>query len=427
MSKAPRPAVLLVHPVRLSGEPNEAFKAAVRELGFAVGAVYQCTADSVADIHALERDDDFSVYATERDDAVRQLPTEDFDIRAVVPVTESGVYLTDMIAERLGVPGNDPELAWARRSKSAMRARAVETGVRVPGFRLVHTASEIREAVAAIGFPAIVKPTLGAGSHGVTLVSDADALDRVDQLPTHDIHGLPIREWLVERYVRGPEFAVNFFSFDGEHRLLDIWEYRRPGDGDYDFPLWDIVQIDERHRDWERVSSFVREVLDAYGIERGASHTEVKCNDEGVFLVEIAARWPGGPALALWEKYGGLRPLHDTVNAFLGRRPALFDRPARFAKVFGSVVVLNEGAPGRLVAMHGLEDVERLPDTEELLVGYRPGEHVPHTRDATAIPFSVAVHGPDEAALLETMAIVRSLVRLEIEPAADPADAARPA
>ncbi|MEY9945251.1 ATP-grasp domain-containing protein [Kitasatospora sp. GAS1066B] len=414
---AATPAILLVDPVR-QGVP---FKAAARDLGFAVVSLY--TLDYLAALPGHQEGDDLSLYAGEPEDAARQLAGTGFDVRAVVPALEAGVYLADLIAQRLGLPGNDHALAWARRNKAAMRARAGEAGVRVPEFRRVHAAAEIAAAAHQVGFPVIVKPTMGAGSQGVTVFSDADALHDVERLVTHDVYREPITEWLVERYIRGREFAVNFFSADGRHRLVDIWEYRRPDDGDYDFPLWDIVQIDERHPDRERVERFVREALDAYGIRRGPSHTEVKCNEEGVFLIEVGARLSGGPAVEMWARYGGLRPFHDAIECYLGRRPRLLDQPVVFPGVFGSVVIHNEQAPGTLVAVHGLDRLDDLPGIDSVLVGYQPGDHVPLTRDNVSIPFSASVHGQDEAAVLATLAAVRSLVRLEIRPDPVPADA----
>lgn len=420
MGERRRPAVVLVHPVPHSGLPHEPSKTAVRDLGFAVVSVYMFAPGTAVDLSEHEKGDDLSLYTHDCEDVVRRLADEDFDVQAVVPSTERGVHLADLVAERLGVPGNRATLAWARRSKSAMRAHAVEAGVRIPDFRLVHTKAEIAESARELGFPAIVKPTLGAGSQGVTLLPDEDALGDLSGLPDHDLHGNPIEEWLVEEYIQGRELVVNFYTAQDEHRLVDIWDYRRPDDRPYDFPLWDIIQIGTHDPDYERVDQFVREVLDAYGIRRGPSHIEVKCNDKGVYLIEIAARLGGGPAQSMWAKYGGMRPLHYAIECYLDRRPEWHDQPVGFPEVFGSVVILNEGPPGTLVAVHGLEQVQQLTGLDELQLGYQPGEHVPTTRHAFSVPFSASVHGPDETSVLGTMKTIRSLITLEIEPDAVP-------
>ncbi|MEW2545134.1 ATP-grasp domain-containing protein [Streptomyces sp. NPDC047002] len=406
------PAIVLVDPVR-QGRP---FKAAARELGFHVVSLYTHAYLASLDGHA--EGDDLSLYTADPDEAERLLTDAGVDARAVVPCLEAGVHLTDVLAHRLGLPGNDHTLAWARRSKAAMRAHGAEAGLRIPEFRLVHSANEIARAAHDIGFPVIVKPTLGAGSQGVRVYSTAADLADLEPRVTHDVYREPVREWLVERYVRGREFAVNFFSSDGEHRIVDMWEYLRPDDADYDFPLWDIIQVGRDHSDFARVEEYTRSVLTAFGVRRGPSHTEVKCAADGVYLIEVGARLSGGPAVDLWMAHGGLRPFHDTIACYLGRRPALLDGPVDFPVRFGSAVVHNEQGPGPLVAVHGAAEAAELPGVDSVELGYAPGEHVPATHDNVSIPFSAAVHGPDADAVLATLARIRSLVRVETRPAA---------
>jgi biotin carboxylase len=393
------------------------YRTAVRDLGFYPVSLFTRPSRLPADPAG-----EISLQVSDVDDAVRQVRAAEFDLRAVVPANGARAHVADEIAARLGLPGNDHTLGWARRNKAAMRVRAAQAGLRVPEFRHVHSLGEVAEAARDIGFPAIVKQTMGTGSHGVSVISDAAALDGAGKVWTEDWLGRPVTEWLVERYVRGREYAVNFFSADGKHRLVDIWEYRQPDDRDYDFPLWDIIQIDDDHPDYVEVERFVRQVLDAFGIRRGPSHVEVKCDGDGddVYLIELAPRFSGGPAVDMWPRHSDLRPYRDAVECYLGRRPPMIDGDHGFKAVLGSVVIRNEDAPGTLVAVHGLDELGALPGVADVLVGFQPGDHVPVTSYNMCIPVSASVHGPDRATVLRTMAIARETIRLEIAP--DPAD-----
>ncbi|MFI1164440.1 ATP-grasp domain-containing protein [Streptomyces sp. NPDC020801] len=412
------PVILLIDPTGTGNGRN--YKTAIRDLGF--DAVSLFTGLSAVANQQADLDDEMSLRVSDVDDAVRQVRAAGFDVRAVVPANGTSLHVADEIAARLGLPGNDPALGWARRNKAAMRDRAAQTRVRVPEFRLVHSLGEVAEAARDIGFPVIVKQTMGTGSYGVSVISDMAALDEAHKVRTVDRSGQPVTEWLVERYIRGREYAVNFCSADGEHRLIDIWEYRRPDDRDYDFPLWDIVQIGGAHPDYVRVERFCRQVLDAFGIRQGPGHIEVKCSGDGddVYLIELAARFSGGPAVPMWTRHSDLRPFHDAVECFLGRRPNMIDGDHGFRAVLGSVVIRNDDAPGTLVAVHGLDELAALPGIADVLVEFRPGDHVPITNDNRHIPVSASVYGPDRATVLRTIAIARATVRLEIAP--DPAD-----
>ncbi|GHJ40815.1 ATP-grasp domain-containing protein [Streptomyces sp. TS71-3] len=411
------PVILLIDPASRNG-PD--YRAAIHDLGFAVLSL--STGVSTAANQQAGPDGEMSLQVSDVDDAVRQVRAAGVDVRAVVPAHGASLHVADEIAARLGLPGNDPALGWARLNKAAMRARAAETSVRIPEHRLAHSLGEVAEAARDIGFPVIVKQTMGTGSYGVSVISDAAALDEAGKVWTVDLLGLPVTEWLVERYVRGREYAVNFCSADGEHRLIDIWEYRRPDHRDYDFPLWDIIQIDSAHPDHVRVERFCRQVLDAFGIRQGPGHIEVKCSGDGddVYLIELAARFTGGPAVPMWTRHSDLRPFHDAVECYLGRRPNMIDGDHGFRAVLGSVVIRNDDAPGTLVAVHGLDELGALPGIADVLVEFRPGDHVPTTTHNMCIPVSASVHGPDRATVLRTMAIARETVRLEIAP--DPAE-----
>ncbi|MGW7595474.1 hypothetical protein ACWGK9_41220, partial [Streptomyces rubiginosohelvolus] len=156
-------------------------------------------------------------------------------------------------------------------------------------------------------------------------------------------------------------------------------------------------------------------ILDAYGIHRGPAHTEVKCGEDGVYLMEVGARLPGGPAVPMWSRYSSaLHPFHDAIECYLGRRPAMMDKPFEFRAKLGSLVLRNDEEPGILIAVHGLEKLEGLPGIDTLMVDCRPGDYIPLTRDSTNIPVSVFVTGADTEAVLTTLATVRSLVSLEI-------------
>jgi biotin carboxylase len=412
-----KPVILLIDPT--GSKSGREYRTAIRDLGFRAVSLF---ADRSASASAVPEtsDGDPALHVGDVDDAVRQIRAAGLDVRAVVPALGMSVHLADELAARLGLPGNDHSLGWARRNKAEMRARAELTGVRVPRFRRIGALDEAAQAAREIGFPVIVKQTMGSGSFGVRVAGDEAALDEAVGSLAVDKHDRAMSEWLVERYIRGREYAVNFFSADGEHRMVDAWEYRMPDDRDYDFPLWDIVQIGAEHPDYGPVEKFVKQVLDAFGIRGGPSHIEVKCGDEqDVYLIELAARFSGGPAVEMWARHSDLRPFHDAVECYLGRRPRMIDGDHGFRAVLGSVVIRNDDAPGTLVAVHGVDELSALPGVADVLVEFEPGDHVPITDSNICIPVSASVHGPDRASVLRTIARARELVRLEIE--ADPA------
>jgi biotin carboxylase len=286
--------------------------------------------------------------------------------------------------------------------------------VPVPRHESVRDLRGVATAAARIGLPVIVKPATGAGSHNVFLVRNPAEMAGIVGADRHDLFGARIDEWLVEEYVRGREFAVNTFSFAGDHRVIDVWEYRLPDTAEYDNPYWDFVQSDEVDPDRQAAVELALRALDAFEIELGPCHVEVKVNrGEGIFI-EIGARLPGAGIPALWERRGNLLPYHDTLAAHLGRRPMMLLDPPRFTGRLGMCFIRNDGPPGTLRRLDGLAEVRRMPGVLEVITPAELGDPVPTTRSLGTELASVRMSAPSGRALTELISRVRATLTAEV-------------
>jgi biotin carboxylase len=407
-------AVVLVDGV-LNGQP---FKPACAELGLPVVGVYTIERRTLQQMAPGHADGDAAtVYGSDPDALAGRVAELTGRVRAVVPATEPAVYCAALLADRCGVPGNPAGTALARRDKRAMRRLAADRGIRVPRHESVRDVRDIPPAAARTGLPVIVKPATGAGSHNVFLVRSPAGLAPIATADRHDLFGGRIDEWLVEEYVRGREFAVNTFSFGGMHRIVDVWEYRLPDTGDYDNPYWDFVQAEDGDPDRAAAVELALRVLDAFEIELGPCHVEVKVDQGEGVLIEIGARLPGAGIPGLWQRYGSLRPYHDTLAAHLGRRPEVLAAPPRFTGRLGMCFIRNDGPPGTLRRLDGLARVRRMPGVVEVITTAAPGDPVPTTRSLGTELAKVRMCAPSGPALTELISRVRATLTAEVDPA----------
>ena len=80
-----------------------------------------------------------------------------------------------LIAEKFGLRFLNSATTRLMRDKFSVRQTLATRGVRQPGFALAETATELRQAVAEIGYPVLVKPSDGYGSQNVSvLFSESD-------------------------------------------------------------------------------------------------------------------------------------------------------------------------------------------------------------------------------------------------------------
>ncbi|MET9232361.1 ATP-grasp domain-containing protein [Lentzea sp. NPDC003310] len=259
--------------------------------------------------------DDIS-YGGDLDALVRLLAP--YRVTHVLAGVESGVELASDLAAALDVvTRNDEKFGHARRDKAAMLDRLSGAGLEVRDHLTARTEAEaVAWSETRDEWPVVVKPTGSAGTDGVRVCFDATevASAAAAVLGTPNIFGGTNDVVLLEAFLAGQEYMVNAVSVDGRHRVTEVWHTAKRLHGGamiYDFheiipPSSEISQ---------RISAYVREVLDALGVRWGPSHTEVIVSGDGVQVVETAARTHGSIDPSATVRVYGSNQVLDTVRA----------------------------------------------------------------------------------------------------------------
>ena len=104
---------------------------------------------------------------------------EQFD--AVITTDEASVLSVAAIADALSLPGISVSGAAKSRNKYYMRQAHQAHAAPCPDFRLCDSLESAQKAAKAIGYPVIIKPTLGANAEHAYLVRDEQALNKICQ------------------------------------------------------------------------------------------------------------------------------------------------------------------------------------------------------------------------------------------------------
>jgi len=215
-------------------------------------------------------------------------------VGAILGVDDSGTLLAARAGEALGLPGNAPEAAQAARHKHAMRCRFAEAGVPSPRFRLFHVGDDPERVAREVSFPCVVKPTTLSGSRGVMradtpgeLASRFRRLERILAVERCD-------EILVEDYVPGVEVALEGLLDGGRLHVLALFDKPDPLEGPF-FEETIYVTPSRLSEDaQERIRDAASRAAAALGLREGPVHAELRLNDAGPWLVEVAGRSIGG-------------------------------------------------------------------------------------------------------------------------------------
>ena len=261
---------------------------------------------------------------------------------AVLAVGDRPAVLAACAAERLGVNGNPPEAAMASVDKREARRRFAAAGLIVPWHFAVGADVDADAAPrdARVRFPCVLKPTGLSGSRGVIRANDAAefaaALTRIRAL----LARVEVRaertasdDVLVEGFIPGREYAVEGVLTRGRLHVFTIFDKPDPLDGPFFEETIYVTPASLDSATSDAIGAIVERGARALGLRHGPVHAEVRVSDEGIVLLEIAARPIGGLcSRALWFESGA--SLEDVLlDHALGGDAASYQRAPQASAV----------------------------------------------------------------------------------------------
>jgi biotin carboxylase len=320
-------------------------------------------------------------------------------VSRVVPGTESGVVLADTLARLLELPGNSPESSGARRDKARMQEAAARAGLATPRGAEVRSVPEALAWYDSSGTEEVaVKPLASAGSDNVHFCRDrtevASACTRI--LGSTTVYGDVNRSLVVQERVFGVEYYINTVSWDGAHRVAEIWRYTKRR-GDSGSPVYDFEEpVGAGEPEFAVLRRFVFQVLSALGIEYGAAHTEVIMAGHGPVLIETGARLGGATMPEVVDMLCGTSQATLLADVLLD--PAAL---TRFSDVrtgpdgaVRNVAFINE-IPGVVRSLEWMDRIAALPTAVRAVNSVAPGSRIPRTVDLFTSPGFVYLAAPD--------------------------------
>ncbi|MCB8962054.1 MAG: ATP-grasp domain-containing protein [Ardenticatenales bacterium] len=216
----------------------------------------------------------------------------------VLGLDDSGALLAARANEALGIPHNSPEATIAARDKWVMRQRFSRAGVPSPVVRkylITDDPEDIAADLEASGaFPVVIKPTTMSGSRGVMRADDPfEFVSRWERLRPM-LEEARCDDVLVEGFIPGFEVALEGLLDDGRLHVLALFDKPDPLDG----PFFEETIYTTPSRLPAETQQAIREATQAaaasLGLQRGPIHAELRVNESGPVLLEVAARSIGG-------------------------------------------------------------------------------------------------------------------------------------
>jgi biotin carboxylase len=385
-----------------------------------LGVDLVCASEKPSTLEALAPDSLLTLDFGDAADAAARVAewAAERPLAAVVGVDDVTAAAAAAIAERLGLRASAPAAVAAARDKFQMRQCLAAAGLPVPRFRRIALGENLVLAARGVAFPCVLKPLTLSASRGVIRTNTTEqfvvAFRRIAALLARDdvaVTGDAARYLLAEEYVPGLEVALEGLLIGGTLHVLALFDKPDPLEG----PFFEETIYVTPSRLPDRVQRDIRATTAAacaaLGLTEGPVHAELRVNDDGPWVLEVAARSIGG-LCSRTLRFGTGMTLEEiilrhalgwTIDTLERERPAagVMMIPIPKAGVLNNVQGLHEAKATRLVedvviTAHVGQEVVPLPEGWQYLgFIFARGDAPADVEDALRIAHSLLRFGID--------------------------------
>ena len=203
----------------------------------------------------------------------------------VTAATDKPLVMMARVAEKYHFPFYSVEAAQWSTDKFQMKQRFIEGGVPCAKGRLVKSVDEVD----GFEYPVIVKPRDNSGSRGVKLCRSQEEL-KASMDEAFEVSRLDTV--LVEEFIEGQEYSIESLHYQGKNEVIQFTE-KKTTVFPYNVELGHIQPANINNENKQRIREIVANIGKALNFENCPSHTELKINERGIFVIETSPRLGG--------------------------------------------------------------------------------------------------------------------------------------
>ena len=211
---------------------------------------------------------------------------EKYGVDAIVTAaTDKPLVMMARVAEKYGFPFYSIETAQWSTDKYQMKQRFLEGGVPCARGRLIAKVEEADD----LYYPLIVKPRDNSGSRGVKLCRNKEELQEAMQEALQYSH---LDTVLVEEYIEGQEYSIEGLHYEGKSEVIQFTE-KTTTEFPYNVELAHKQPANLTENQKNDIRELVSKIAKCMQFENCPSHTELKINERGIFIIETSPRLGG--------------------------------------------------------------------------------------------------------------------------------------
>jgi biotin carboxylase len=286
---------------------------------------------------------------------------EQHPLTAILSVDDSASELAAHASVALGLAHNTPQAAEAARDKLLMRRLMSDGGAPCPIFRAFHLNDDPPVIAEFVTYPCVLKPLRLSGSRGVIRANDqqefVEAFQRLKRLLLSEGYREDQTSLLVEDFIPGFEVALEGLLTGGQLKVLALFDKPDPLDGPFFEETIYITPSRLSEAQQRAIAEAAATAARSLGLREGPVHAELRINEHGPWMLEIAGRSIGGLCSTVLEFGAGMCLEELILRHAIGEPINNVEREQSAA----GVMMIPIPAAGMLKAVSGIAEAETVP------------------------------------------------------------------
>jgi len=334
-----------------------------KEMGFHVGVI-----DYNPEEVGVPYADVFFDISTIDIDGILQTAKEFKPIGIMTMATDMPMRAIANATTKLGLPGISMETAIKATDKGEMIKAFHANNIETPWFFLIDHTKDLAAIKDTLCFPCIMKPTDNAGSRGVMLVENREALTGAyEYSKNHSRCGSVI----IEEYMTGHEVSVEVMAVNGTIHILAVTDKLTTG-APYFVEMGHCQPSQLPDEDLKKIADLAKRATNALGIKIGPAHVEIMLTKNGPKMIEIGARM-GGDCITshLVPLSTGIDMTQATIAVATGQSPELKPRLSK-----GSAIRYFDSPKGTITDISGVDEAKKIAGIKEIIFSKKVGDQI---------------------------------------------------
>ncbi len=282
------------------------------------------------------------------------------------------------VCRKLGLPCYlTPKMISMSTNKVDFKNTCLKYGVPVPKTYLVGNTID-KATYEAIQFPVFVKPMDGSGSRGAGVCQNQEELDKqFAEALSYSASGNAI----IEDYITGRDFLLNYIAVDGEYRLISLFDRYMASDRESAVNISTIAIAPSRMYDYylSNVNDKVTRMFADLGFTDGLLFMQGYFDGSKVTFFEMGCRL-GGSYYNHEQEMLGCNSLDMTIRYALSGRMIsdinmIGPESAKYKKYTLDCNYLLKGSDETIARITGVDEVKKLPTCLQTQLVHDIGYH----------------------------------------------------